>query len=159
MFHGHYFTDGNTEIIQDGTTARTTRTLKVVRLVRMVRLVKISKFFFKTDEDEEDIKNIEKEASKIGTILQDRTMQKVITVILLMVFFLPLLQAGGLDNLAINAYQQHGLENLHRLPQDLNLTGGISVKHFKNAFQEYADFSGLFLFCFSSFLRQTHCTQ
>ena len=109
----------------------------------MVRLVKISKYFFKTEEDEEDIENIEKEASKIGTILQDRTMQKVIVVILSMVFLLPLLSAGSLDSLAYNEYQVQGLLNLHRLPQDLNASGAISETQFKNEFQRYTNFSGV----------------
>lgn len=77
---------------------RTSRVLRIIRLIRLIRLVKLykhAKVALKNgEEDEEDmqseLENIKNE-SQVGKKLSEVTMKRVILIVLLMLFLLPLL--------------------------------------------------------------------
>ena len=73
--------------------------------------------------------------SKVGQVLSDITTRRVIVLILLMLIVVPFLE-GEADPLA--HYRQGGLEALHRLPQDRN----VSEAQFRDEVETYARFSG-----------------
>lgn len=73
--------------------------------------------------------------SKVGQVLSDITTRRVIVLILLMLIVVPFLE-GEPDPL--DHYREGGLQSLHRLPQDLN----VSQAQFRDDVETYARFSG-----------------
>lgn len=78
---------------------RTSRILRIIRLIRLIRLVKLykhAKIALKNgEEDEEDLQNeLENitQESKVGKKLSEVTMKRVIFIVLIMLFVLPVLE-------------------------------------------------------------------
>ena len=77
----------------------------------------------------------EDEPSKVGKQMSEMTTRKVIMLVLLLIVILPWFD-GGIEE-PIEHYQQLGLKQLHRLPQDFNQSGGITRSHFYSAFRDF----------------------
>jgi class 3 adenylate cyclase len=121
-----------------------TRAIRIVRIVRLVRMVRIVKLLNNLRKKNKDAAQIEKEKmdghSKVGERLLKETSRKIIELVLVLVLFLPFFD-GGLES-QYNQFQNFGLAELHRVPQDYNLTGSITELSFRKQFQEYVRNSG-----------------
>ena len=82
--------------------------------------------------------------SKVGAKLLKVTTRRVIVLVLVMVLFLPFFD-GGLDS-QYNQFQNFGLSELHRMPQDYNYSGNIDELTFRKQFEEYARNAGKLLY-------------
>jgi class 3 adenylate cyclase len=89
------------------------------------------------EQDEDELLNpvADGTISKVGMVLSDLTTRRVILLILVMLFVVPFL--GGADLSPIEQ-QRGGLAQLHRFPQDWN----VSVADFRFSVQEYARSAG-----------------
>lgn len=90
-------------------------------------------------DDEELNEAMRKEPTKVGKKLTELTTRRLIILVLCMLITLPFLD-GSLLSDDIDRYQVHGLEELHHLPQDLNVSscvggGCIAPSLFKSVFQ------------------------
>ena len=120
---------------------RAIRIVRIVRLVRMVRIVKLLNNLRKKNKDEEQLAKEKTDGhSKVGERLLKETSRKIIELVLVLVLFLPFFD-GGLDS-KYNQFQNFGLAELHRVPQDYNATGSITEGAFRKQFQEYVRNSG-----------------
>ena len=147
---------------------RATRMLRIIRLVRMVRVVKLFKHYRLWWNDNKIIRgwgsdhaenrdhlpssrlhgatagerwnHMVGEPSKVGKKLLTSTSKRVITLVLLIILFLP-----SFDNtytLSKNSYHKNGLKNLHRMSQDFNFSKELPEKDLKNALIDYASYVG-----------------
>ena len=147
---------------------RATRMLRIIRLVRMVRLVKLFKHYrlwwndnkiirgWSADSVEtrnqlptslpnvatagESWNQMVGEPSKVGKKLLTSTSKRVITLVLLIILFLP-----SFDNsytLSKNSYHKYGLRNLHRMSQDFNYSKELHERDLKYALTDYASYVG-----------------
>ena len=121
-----------------------TRAIRVVRIVRLVRMVRIVKLLNNLRKKNKDAEQLAKEKmdghSKVGERLLKETSRRIIELVLVLVLFLPFFD-GGLDS-KYNQFQNFGLAELHRVPQDYNATGRISEGAFRKQFEEYVRNSG-----------------
>ena len=120
---------------------RAIRIVRIVRLVRMVRIVKLLNNLRRKNKNEEQLRKERMDGhSKVGERLLKETSRRIIELVLVLVLFLPFFD-GGLDS-KYNQFQNFGLAELHRVPQDYNATGVISEGAFKKQFEEYVRNSG-----------------
>ena len=121
-----------------------TRAIRIVRIVRLVRMVRIVKLLNNLRKKNKDADQLAKEKmdghSKVGERLLKATSRRIIELVLVLVLFLPFFD-GGLDS-KYNQFQNFGLQELHRGPQDYNATGKITEGSFRKQFQEYVRNSG-----------------
>jgi hypothetical protein len=125
------------------------RIVRIIRLVRMLRILKLLKVWEKSrrrrDTDErkkesegesaDEIRDTDDEPSKVGKQMSEMTTRKVIMLVLLLIVILPYFD-GGIEE-KVEHYQVLGLEQLHRLPQDYNHSGGIARRSFYSAFHNF----------------------
>jgi hypothetical protein len=142
------------EVAEAGSSARAgTRAGRIVRIVRLVRMLRILKVYKQFEmsrrrrENDEKERQSEAEAakdskiaaddepSKVGKQMSEMTTRKVIMLVLLLIVILPWFD-GGIEE-KIEHYQSLGLEQLHRLPQDYNQSGGITRADFYTAFHDF----------------------
>jgi class 3 adenylate cyclase len=140
------------EVAEAGSSARTgTRAGRIVRIVRLVRMLRILKLYKQwemsrgrrdSDEREREAEGAadiaggtDDEPSKVGKQMSEMTTRKVIMLVLLLIVILPWFD-GGIEE-KMDHYQELGLEQLHRLPQDYNQSGGITRADFYTAFRDY----------------------
>ena len=125
-----------------------TRAIRIVRIVRLVRMVRIVKLLNNCRKKNKDEAQLEKEKmdghSKVGARLLKETSRRIIELVLVVVLFLPFFD-GGLDS-QFNQFQNFGLAELHRVPQDYNASGTISEHSFRTQFSEYVRNSGKLFF-------------
>jgi class 3 adenylate cyclase len=118
-----------------------TRAIRIVRIVRLVRMVRIVKLLNQLRRKDKGPSMQTKEVhSKVGAKLLKVTTRRVIVLVLTMVLFLPFFD-GGLDS-QYNQFQNFGLSELHRMPQDYNMSGNIDIGTFRKQFEEYARNAG-----------------
>ena len=118
-----------------------TRAIRIVRIVRLVRMVRIVKLLKQLRRKDKGPSVTTKEVhSKVGAKLLKVTTRRVIVLVLVMVLFLPFFD-GGLDS-QYNQFQNFGLSELHRMPQDYNTSGNIDLVTFRKQFEEYARNAG-----------------
>lgn len=102
---------------------RAQRLIKSVRLIRLIRIIKLYKYAVKSNTEEEEAKLREQqklsqtaqqaalkrelEPGRIGKVLSDTTIRKVIIGILIMLMVLPILTYAGYDYTA-----QYGLDKI-----------------------------------------------
>jgi|GEM_PF-2019334 len=89
---------------------KSSRIVRVVRLVRLIRIVKLYKVA-RGDSGEED-QVTDENPSLVGKKLSDRTMRRVIVVVLTMLIAMPFLQLDLWSKTL--TYGQYGLTSLHR---------------------------------------------
>lgn len=93
--------------------SRAQRLIKSVRLIRLIRIIKLYKYAVKSNTEEEEAKlrkqqklsqtaqqaalKREMEPSRLGKVMSDTTIRKVIIGILLMLMVLPILTYAGID--------------------------------------------------------------
>ena len=134
-------------VMQAGRASRAgTRAVRVVRIVRLVRMVRIVKLLQQVRRQKRPTPQVDSgdEHSRVGERLLQVTTRRVIILVLLMVMLLPLFD-GGLDS-QYNQYQDFGLAELHRMPQDYNFSGQLNAQAFRKSFEEYARNSGKLLY-------------
>ncbi len=145
---------------------RATRMLRIVRLVRMVRVVKLFKHYrlwlsenailrgWNRDSNDNSLPTRHRrnsysdtessiysnEPSKIGKKLLASTSKRVITLVLLIILFLPSFDTEY--EISENEYHKYGLKNLHRMSQDYNYSKRLQEKDIKNNVHDYARFTG-----------------
>lgn len=118
-----------------------TRAIRIVRIVRLVRMVRIVKLLNQLRRKGKKTEVKTKEVhSKVGARLLKETTRRVIVLVLSLVLFLPFFD-GGLDS-QYNQFQNFGLSELHRMPQDYNVSGNIDSETFRKQFEEYARNAG-----------------
>ncbi|ETW06787.1 hypothetical protein H310_02942 [Aphanomyces invadans] len=118
--------------LQAGKAGRAgTKAGRMVKLIRLIRLIRVSRMFRNKDEAEEVQLN---EPSKVGRILTELTTRRLIVLVLTMVIFLPVID---MSLSSVDAYQYDAFFHLHRLAQDYNATGDVSMAAFQTSFQEY----------------------
>lgn len=100
---------------------KSSRIVKLVRLVRLVRLVKVWKAYSGGDVNVED-EEMEEEPSKIGLVLQEKTMRVVIVVVLSCLLLVPFFDAEFIAGVGNYERQQYGIDLLHRAAQDYNVS-------------------------------------
>ena len=128
----------NNEIMKLGKTSRVaTKAGRIVRILRLVRLVRLLKFFKmwmagKVDEIEPD----KAKPTKIGEKYARNVTRTVVLVVIILIIVLP-----SFDPVAAPTFNiaDHGLSELHRLPQDYNTTGSIDSAVFKDKVTAYID--------------------
>ena len=146
---------------------RATRMLRIVRLVRMVRIVKLFKHYrlwlnesriirgwSQENSDDrlptrhsrdlylgnEESKYSNDEPSKIGKKLLASTSKRIITLVLLIIVFLPSFDTEY--SVSENEYHEYGLTNLHRMSQDYNYSKQLQETDVKNLVTDYARYTG-----------------
>ena len=100
-------------VSSSGAGNRAQRLIKSVRLIRLIRIIKLYKYAVKSNTEEEEAKlreqqklsqtaqqaalKREMEPGRLGKVLSDTTIRKVIIGILLMLMVLPILTYTGID--------------------------------------------------------------
>ncbi|OQR95046.1 Voltage-gated Ion Channel (VIC) Superfamily [Thraustotheca clavata] len=108
-----------------------TKAGRLVKLIRLIRLIRVSRIFrTKTDAKEAKLN----EPSKVGKILTELTTRRLIVLVLVMIIILPIIDQ---TLTATDQYQANALYQLHRMTQDYNATGGISIDDVQALFNDY----------------------
>ena len=100
----------------------------------MVRLVKAVRG---KDAGEQAVQEQKDKPSAVGTKLSEVTIRKLIIIVLCCIIILPILD-GSLDG-AQNLHHIYGLAELHRIPQDRNVSGSISQDVFAERVRQRSD--------------------
>ena len=126
---------------------RAGRLVRIIRLVRLVRLVKLYKVTVGRDDEKRMKQRIREQPSKVGEKMSEMTTRRVIMMVLTLILILPFFD-GGLEE-RINQFQAFGINRLHHMPQDMNVTGGavgVSTEVFRLTLEQYALFAGKLLY-------------
>eukprot|EP00924_Labyrinthula_sp_SR-Ha-C_P005425 snap_masked-scaffold_1-processed-gene-31.9-mRNA-1 protein AED:0.04 eAED:0.06 QI:0/-1/0/1/-1/1/1/0/853 len=115
-------------------SAKSSRILRVVRLVRLVRVAKLYGISKKSQHVTENESN--QEPSVVGVKLAQKTMERVISLVLVMVVFVPLLDSNFYFNAEYGEIAA-GLVTLHRAAQDLNVTNEVFEGFVHNTIRKY----------------------
>ncbi|RHZ18068.1 hypothetical protein DYB37_000240 [Aphanomyces astaci] len=118
--------------LQAGKAGRAgTKAGRMVKLIRLIRLIRVSRMF----RSKEDSKVVQlNEPSKVGRILTELTTRRLIVLVLTMIIFLPVID---MSLSSVDEYQYDAFFYLHRLAQDYNATGSVTMAAFQSSFQEY----------------------
>ncbi|CAK4615767.1 hypothetical protein LEN26_002915 [Aphanomyces euteiches] len=118
--------------LQAGKATRTsTKASRMVKLIRLIRLIRVARIF-RTKINGKDVKITE--PSKVGRILTELTTRRLIVLVLIMIICLPLIDQ---TLTSVDEYQYDAFYQLHRMAQDYNATGAITMESFRGAFEEY----------------------
>ncbi|KDO29474.1 hypothetical protein SPRG_06013 [Saprolegnia parasitica CBS 223.65] len=110
-----------------------TKAGRLVKLIRLIRLVRISRIFrTKTADTAKAIKL--NEPSKVGKILTELTTRRLIVLVLVMVVLLPVIDQTLTTT---DQYQTSALYQMHRMVQDYNSTGLITLPDMQALFDSY----------------------
>jgi hypothetical protein len=101
--------------------AKAGRIVRIVRLVRLVRIVKLYKLAAGVDDAELN-EAIKREPTKVGKKLTELTTRRLIILVLLMLIVLPFLDGTLLAD-DVDTFQVNMLNELHVMPQSMNVTG------------------------------------
>jgi len=126
---------------------RAGRLVRIIRLVRLVRLVKLYKVTVGRDDEKRMKQRIREQPSKVGEKMSEMTTRRVIMMVLTLILILPFFD-GGLEE-RINQFQAFGINRIHHMPQDMNVTGGhvgVSTEVFRLTVEQYAMFAGKLLY-------------
>ncbi|OQR87222.1 Voltage-gated Ion Channel (VIC) Superfamily [Achlya hypogyna] len=110
-----------------------TKAGRLVKLIRLIRLIRISRIFRTKAADEVKVVKLN-EPSKVGKILTELTTRRLIVLVLVMVVVLPVIDQTL--NVA-DQFQSGALYQLHRMTQDYNATGLISIADVQALFDAY----------------------
>ncbi|KAF0682665.1 Aste57867_25224 [Aphanomyces stellatus] len=108
-----------------------TKASKMVKLIRLIRLIRVARMF-RSKTNAKDVKL--NEPSKVGRILTELTTRRLVILVLVMIIVLPIIDS---TLTSVDEYQYDGFYQLHRMVQDFNATGAVSMTAFQVAFQEY----------------------
>lgn len=128
--------ESSSDALKAGKASRAgTRAGRIIRLVRIVRMVRLVKAVRGKDAGEKKVQEQEDKPSAVGTKLSEVTIRKLIIIVLCCILILPILD-GSLDG-AQNLHHIYGLAELHRLPQDRNISGGMTPAVFAERIRQY----------------------
>ena len=129
-----YSVPPSADAVKAGRASRAgTRAGRIIRLVRIVRMVKLVKAVSAKDSGE--IEKKADEPSAVGSKLNEVTIRKIIMIVLLSIITLPILD-GSLEG-AENLQHVFGLQELHRVPMDRNVSGDIPRQVFAERVRQY----------------------
>ena len=101
-------------------SAKVVRIIRIVRLTRLVRLVKLWKSYGGGDVEIEEVE-MNEEPSNVGTKLNEKTMRKVIIIVLAMLILTPFFEYSFYRPVE-NEFKKYGLTYLYDLANSDDLT-------------------------------------